>query len=116
LQALEDLDPAAVQVMEKIRKLESLVKKLSGQLDLANAAVRASSATGSSPGGASLESSSHDPDQQRHTSPSSNTSNVQQQFGRLVVQDDNRSRYVSSGFWSRVNDEVRLPVKLERFS
>ncbi len=29
-------------------------------------------------------------------------------FGRLVVNDHGRSRYVSSGFWSRINDEVRL--------
>ncbi|KAH8900389.1 hypothetical protein GQ53DRAFT_801045 [Thozetella sp. PMI_491] len=31
---------------------------------------------------------------------------MQKHFGRLVVQDSNQSRYVGSGFWSRVNDEL----------
>ena len=37
-------------------------------------------------------------------------SGVQKQFGRLVLQGKSHSRYVSSGFWSRVNDEVRPPL------
>lgn len=88
------------EAMERIRHLESLVKDLSGQLERANA--------GSSSGVGSPASSSHDPitDLQRENSPTSNTGSVQRSFGRLVLQDSSKSRYVSSGFWSRVNDEV----------
>ena len=115
-QASQGPDPAATQVMERLRNLEGLVKELSGQLEQANAA--ASSAAGSSSGVNSPESSSHDrdTDHQRDTSPNTSAGNVQKQFGRLVLQDANRSRYVSSGFWSRVNDEVRWPVMFNRSS
>jgi len=103
-------DPAATQVMERLRNLESLVKDLSGQLEVANAAAAANSTAGGSSGVNSPGSSSYDRDtgHQKEASPSTNTENVrlQKQFGRLVLQDANRSRYVSSGFWSRVNDEV----------
>ncbi|KAJ4393606.1 hypothetical protein N0V93_002819 [Gnomoniopsis smithogilvyi] len=37
------------------------------------------------------------------TSPTASTANSQNEFGRLVLKDANRSRYVSSGFWSRVD-------------
>lgn len=96
--------------MERLRNLESLVKELSGQLEHANAA--ASSAAGSSSGANFPESSSYDrdTDHERDASSDTNAGNVQKQFGRLVLQDANRSRYVSSGFWSRVNDEVRWLV------
>ncbi|KAF4636042.1 hypothetical protein G7Y89_g2055 [Cudoniella acicularis] len=101
-------DPAAAQVMERLRKLESLVKDLSGQLEQANAAAAAGSAAGSAAAGSPR--SGVNTDYQRDASPSTNTGNdnVQTQFGRLVLQEDstNRSRYVSSGFWSRVNDEL----------
>jgi hypothetical protein len=108
--APQDADPAVGKVMERLRNLENLVKELSGQLEQAHAA--ASSAGGGSSGVDSPGSSTQDRDveHQRHTSPATNTGSVQKQFGRLVLQDANRSRYVSSGFWSRVNDEVSRPV------
>ena len=80
--------------MERLQNLESLVKDLSGQLEQANAA--ASSAAGGSSGVNSPKSYSQDraTDQQGDA--------LQKPFGRLVLQ----GRYVGSGFWSRVNDEV----------
>jgi hypothetical protein len=93
--------------MERLRNLESLVKELSGQLEQANAA--ANSVAGGSSGVNSPESSSHERDTDHQT-------DVSKHFGRLVLQDANRSRYVSSGFWSRVNDEVRRPVIFKRSS
>ena len=95
--------------MQRLRNLEGLVKELSGQLEQANAA--ANSATGGSSGVNSPGNSSHDRDTDNltDTSPNATAGNVQKQFGRLVLQGTNRSRYVSSGFWSRVNDEVRRP-------
>jgi hypothetical protein len=86
--------------MERIRTLENLVKDLSGQLEEANA--RANSAE-VSPAAQSPGSSTHDP-----TSTSSpHSEHLQKQFGRLVLRDTNQSRYIGSGFWSRVTDEVR---------
>ena len=104
--APQGTDPGVDRVMDRLRKLECLVKDLSGQLEQAHAA--ASSAGGSSSEVSSPGSSAQDRDakHQRHTSPDVDTSSVQKQFGRLVIQDASRSRYVSSGFWSRVNDEV----------
>jgi hypothetical protein len=104
-------EPADSRVMERLKTLESLVKELSGQLEQANAA-----ATGGSPGVNSPGGSSHDRDtnQPNDALPEMNAGNVQKQFGRLVLQDANRSRYVSSGFWSRVNDEVRCLFMFKR--
>ena len=108
--APQDADPGVGKVMDRLRNLENLVKELSDQLEQAHAA--ASSAGGGSSGVNCPGSSTQDRDaeHQRDTSPATNTSSVQKQFGRLVLQDASRSRYVSSGFWSRVNDEVSRPV------
>lgn len=92
-------DPNAESVMERLRSLEGLVKDLSGKLEKANAAVAAA--------GGSPESSAFERDS---TSPGSSTvSDVQRQMGRLVV-GQGESRYVSSDFWTRINDEVSLYV------
>ncbi|KAJ5962040.1 hypothetical protein N7501_006981 [Penicillium viridicatum] len=99
LQASQEPEPVAEDVMERLHNLESLVQALRVQLEQAKSA--ANSAEGSS-GVGSPESSALD----RQSNPSSITTNVQNKFGRLVLQDSNRSRYVSSGFWSRVNDEL----------
>lgn len=103
-------DLQSTHVMERLRNLESLVKELSGQLDQANAT--ASSAGGGS-GAASAGNSpastagSHARDAERGTKTYSTLGNtapgVQEQFGRMVLKDANRGRYVSSGFWSRVD-------------
>ena len=92
--------------MERLRNLENLVKELSGQLEQANAA--AVSSAGGSSGINSPGNSCHelDADHQMSNSSTASATNVQNQFGRLVLQDASRSRYVSSGFWSRVDDEV----------
>ncbi|KGO60117.1 Transcription factor, fungi [Penicillium expansum] len=101
LQASQEPEPVAEDVMERLHNLESLVQELRIQLEQAKSVVN-SAAEGSS-GVGSPEGSAHD----RQSNPSSiNTANVQTKFGRLVLQDSNRSRYVSSGFWSRVNDEL----------
>ncbi|KAK9241858.1 hypothetical protein V1506DRAFT_563384 [Lipomyces tetrasporus] len=73
------------QVMERLRTLESLVKELSALPAARPKTVR---------------------QHQRSASPTTSAGNVQKQFGRFVLQDASRSRYVSTGFWSRVNDEL----------
>ena len=36
-------------------------------------------------------------------------SHVHRDFGRLLLNDDGKRRYVSNAFWSRMSDEVRQP-------
>lgn len=110
-QAPQEPDPAAVLVMERLRNLEGLVKELRGQLE-EQAHTATSSVVGSSSDVNSPESTGQDRDidQRGSASPNANAGNLQKQFGRLVLKDANRSRYVGSGFWSRVNDEVCQPV------
>ena len=120
-QVQQEPDPAVDQVMERLRNLESLVQELSNQLEQAHAGANNANTGANSHG--NLTSHSKPNPNDGHTagrclekSPASstppavspaNSSNIQGQFGRLVIGDANRSRYVSSGFWSRVNDEVR---------
>ncbi|KAN0110180.1 Fungal specific transcription factor domain containing protein [Hyaloscypha variabilis] len=92
---------APAQMMQRLQNLESLVKDLSGQLEQANAAAAtAASVAGGSSGVSSPKSSNQDRDTD------SQKDALQKPFGRLVLQDANRSRYVGSGFWSRVDDEL----------
>jgi Fungal Zn(2)-Cys(6) binuclear cluster domain len=100
--ATQEAGPEVGQVMERLHTLESLVKELSGQLEQANATAHSNgdgSSGVNSPGSSPYD---RDPDNQMDAS----SAGVQKKFGRMVIQDPNRSRYVSSGFWSRVNDEA----------
>lgn len=76
------------KAMERLQNLEKLVKDLSGQLEQAHAAQRKSNSPAAS------------------TNSTTTASSVHQDLGRLVLQDTNQNRYVTSGFWSKVNDEV----------
>lgn len=107
-QGVQAADSQVSHVMERLRTLESLVKELSSQLEQARAA--ATSAAGGSSGANSTQD--QDTDHQRSESPAASAANVQKQFGMLVLQDASRSRYVNSGFWSRVNDEVSQPSRV----
>ncbi|KAI0132990.1 fungal-specific transcription factor domain-containing protein [Xylariales sp. AK1849] len=105
--ASQDADSAGVnQVMDRLRSLEGLVKELSSQLEQAHTAVsesRAGSPLVNSPSSLTQERQAN---QHAESSPGITASNVQSQFGRLVLGDSNQRRYVSSGFWSRINDEM----------
>ncbi|KAJ5538140.1 hypothetical protein N7494_007619 [Penicillium frequentans] len=94
--------PVTGEVMERLHHLEGLVKELTGQLEQAHAAAKSSAASSNSPG-----SSTHDNEVglQGNTSFAGQGS-VSNKFGRLALNDANRSRYVGSGFWSWVNDEI----------
>lgn len=94
--------PVTGDVMDRLHHLERLVKDLTGQLEQAHAAAKSPAASSNSPGSSNNdhEFAYHDNSQLRHTA------GIQKQFGRLVVQDSSKSRYVESGFWSWVNDEV----------
>ena len=105
-QAAQNTNPGVDQAIETLHTLEDLVKELTSQLEQAR--LLASSASGATSAFTSSVSSAHDHDtkRQRDISPTMGTANGQNHFGRLVLRDVNRSRLVSSGFWSRVIDEV----------
>lgn len=93
--------------MERLRNLESLVKELRSQLEQVEGA---SSGAGASPEGSSPENlhrQHREANAPADAALHADTEAAQKSFGRLVLQDANRTRYVSSGFWSRVNDEVQ---------
>ncbi|KAI1109517.1 hypothetical protein F5Y14DRAFT_444644 [Nemania sp. NC0429] len=97
-QAAQAAQPPTAQIMERVRNLENLVKELNSQLEQAHAATNSSAAT--SP------ASSAQGDHQRAANPTAGAGSIQSRFGRLVLSDAQRGRYVSSGFWSHVNDEL----------
>lgn len=90
------------KLMERVRDLESLVTELSSRLQQAQTVI-GSSVYGSSAGPSPGSSTQHH-DEQRE--PDKDTENLHKHFGRMVVQDSGRTRYISSGFWSRIDDEV----------
>lgn len=100
---MREADPGVDKVMDRLHTLEALVKELRGQLEQA----ATHSASGDSSEVHSPESSTQHHDADHHIEVSStNETSLHKQFGRMVLQDASRSRYVSSGFWSRVDDEV----------
>ena len=101
--ATQESSPDVGKLKERLRILESLVKELSSQLEQANGAAR-SIADGVNFLGSS--SNDHNADHGMETLPAADTTGWENQLGRMVLHDANKSRYVSSGFWTRVNDEV----------
>jgi hypothetical protein len=99
----EDSRSGAGNAMDRLRNLEKLVKELRSQLEQANAVA----------GSAGDESSAHDrratTGHPKDASLPTSADGIQHQFGRLILQDSSYSHYVSSGFWSRIDDEVHRP-------
>lgn len=100
------------QVLDRLRTLEGLVHELSNQLQPTQQTPQ--TADRSVPrAGSVIPTTEVSPQELPHlrdsASPSSSAGSMPRDFGRLVLQDPHRSRYISSGFWSRVNDEVGLP-------
>ncbi|KAJ5918340.1 hypothetical protein N7454_010715 [Penicillium verhagenii] len=94
--------PVTGEVMERLHHLEGLVKELTGQLEQAHAAAKSPTASSNSPG-----SSTHDNElASSGTTSFAGPGNVPNKFGRLALNDASRSRYIGSGFWSWVNDEI----------
>jgi hypothetical protein len=96
--------------MDRLRNLENLVKELTGQLEQAHAATSSTGGGSSGVNSSGGSTQARDAEHQKDPSPATDTTSVHKQFGRLVLQDTSHSRYVSSGFWSRVSDEVSRPV------
>lgn len=86
--------------MERLRYLGGLVKNLSEQLQQALSTY--GSSTSPSP-----SNDLHIQDELSSLLASSvRDAALGKQFGRLVVQDASHTRYVSSGFWSHIDDET----------
>ncbi|RAL08049.1 Zn(II)2Cys6 transcription factor [Aspergillus homomorphus CBS 101889] len=92
------------QMMDRLQSLENLVHELKGQLKQVHSLESADA--NSLAGGHSPESSTREDQASQRSSSKAGTNNIQTRFGRLVLQDDSHCRYVSSGFWSRVDDEM----------
>ena len=106
LLAPQAAEPNDTSLMERVRYLESLVAELSSQLQQARPTA-GSSSYGSSAGPSPGSSMQHHDEQREPGKPSTiEADSLHKQFGRMVVQDSGRTRYVSSGFWSRIDDEV----------
>lgn len=118
------------ELVKRLKKLEGIVEELSGQIDVdasksnspdasqtpngppkrstSNNLVRLPSMTGKD---ASMSphtsASSRDGDSMSEVGEAARRRETRQQFGRLVLNDHKgRTRYVSSAFWSKMNDEV----------
>nr|XP_036574332.1 transcriptional regulatory protein C139.03-like protein 10 [Colletotrichum truncatum]KAF6780747.1 transcriptional regulatory protein C139.03-like protein 10 [Colletotrichum truncatum] len=124
-----------VELMKRLRKLEGIVEELSGQIEVESGtgsnSGRQNSSTGDSPDTQGNDFSSEragstqsgsagvaalkeavapvrmDTDSEPKRPMDHRQSGVSRSFGRLVMHDKGRtSRYVSSAFWSKLNDEI----------
>ncbi|KAF1737516.1 Bikaverin cluster transcription factor bik5 [Beauveria bassiana] len=110
-----------VELIKRLRKLEGIVEELSGQIEVESGSGRQAHsesprvATSGEASSHSQYSSSLDLFGGRPASESGHETNpdvlrkrdVSQQFGRMVLGDHKgTTRYVSSGFWSKMNDEI----------
>lgn len=105
-----DAKPAFRELTQRLRSLEGLVKELSTQLEQAQAAF---TTAGLAPSDLNSPGRTHEDRDAGHAGEelqATSADDGQLQFGRLVLQESNSSHYVSSGFWSRVNDEVSSPA------
>lgn len=123
-----------IELMKRLRKLESIVEDLSGQIEIETA--RHPSLSGGASPEATLDNAQERERRRQNgitysenlpggyppadhlkfgrsqTGDSTNqtlkspTSEVSKPFGRLVLNEKGKTRYVSSAFWSKVNDEV----------
>lgn len=82
------------KILDRVKVLERLVKDLSDELEHARAASAASD----------LQDTPHSSEASSVRTADASATNPQ--IGRIVRDDSDRVRYVSSGFWSRVDHEL----------
>ncbi|XWW95285.1 hypothetical protein V2A60_003241 [Cordyceps javanica] len=109
-----------VELIKRLRKLEGIVEELSGQIEVESGSGRQAHSESPRVGTSGETSHSHyssslDLFGGRPSSESGHDTNpdnlrkreIGQQFGRMVLGDHKgTTRYVSSGFWSKMNDEI----------
>ncbi|OTB02666.1 hypothetical protein M426DRAFT_61704, partial [Hypoxylon sp. CI-4A] len=134
-----------IELMKRLRKLESIVEDLSGQIEVETARHPSLSGGGSpetttdgsndrerrKPNGyiysENLPGGYPPADQSKYGRLQNGDSNgstskttlgdTDKSFGRLVLNEKGKTRYVSSAFWSKINDEInRLRTETEMLS
>lgn len=122
-----------MELMKRLRKLESIVEDLSGQIEIETA--RNPSVCGGTSPETAIDNAQQEKERRRQNeivysenlpggyppadpakfvsrtsesafTPKSPSGEVNKSFGRLVLNEKGRTRYVSSAFWSKINDEV----------
>ncbi|KAI2604646.1 fungal-specific transcription factor domain-containing protein [Hypoxylon sp. NC1633] len=124
-----------IELMKRLRKLESIVEDLSGQIEIETARHPSASLAGSPE--TAMDTSVQEKERRRQSGivysenlpggyPPADPSKITRtqtgdtgshplnspgdaadtSFGRLVLNEKGRTRYVSSAFWSKVNDEI----------
>ncbi|KAF2119645.1 fungal-specific transcription factor domain-containing protein [Lophiotrema nucula] len=108
--AIASNDPGIEKVTARLRNLENLVKDFSRELEQAHAAASSVGRAIEYPG----SSAQRDPEPPQAETSGSTPSHL---LGRLVLQDTTRTRYISSSFWSRIDDELaKLKVETRHLS
>ncbi|KAI5865687.1 fungal-specific transcription factor domain-containing protein [Durotheca rogersii] len=125
-----------MELMKRLRKLEGIVEDLSGQIEIETA--RHPSLSGGASPETSIPDTTLEKERRRQNGtvysenlpggyppadqskarraqtgdsaqPAHNvTGQVSRSFGRLVLNEKGKTRYVSSAFWSKINDEINL--------
>ncbi|CAK7233414.1 hypothetical protein SBRCBS47491_008602 [Sporothrix bragantina] len=101
-------NPADVSaVLDRLKQLEALVRDLSGTSG-ASSQLPGPGPAPSARAAKATNAATATPSASAQTGAAFGTAHVQERFGRLILDDDasNRRRYVGSGFWSRINDEL----------
>lgn len=122
-----------MELMKRLRKLESIVEDLSGQIEIETA--RNPSVCGGTSPETAIDNAQQEKERRRQNeivysenlpggyppadpakfvsrtsesafTPKSPSGEVNKSFGRLVLNEKGRTRYVSSAFWSKINDEI----------
>ena len=92
-------DPSLRDVMDRLSHLERLIGNLNDRL-------QSFSPGSTSAGFGSVGHSTDSADRQSAEPQNTGGDDVRKRLGHLVLQEDNQTRYVSSGFWSKVNEEA----------
>lgn len=101
--------PGIDKVMDRLRTLEGLVKDLNGQLEEARGAASVGGSSSPRSSSSAPSQSLDGASQQSRLKPGyGDGESGRGQGGKIGTEKTDRTRYLSSGFWSRVNNEVRL--------
>lgn len=126
------------ELVKRLKKLEGIVEELSGQIEVESAGTGRGASSAGSPEALQLaskaassllaaqshrstsdsyghSSTGHDGEETFDgQSPLTRQADINRQLGRLVLNDHKGStRYVTNGFWSKLNDEVGFWVRPE---
>ncbi|KAJ4250972.1 hypothetical protein NW762_011622 [Fusarium torreyae] len=93
------------RLIDRLQRLEDIIKRLSSQVDVTTSADGASPSGRTSP--ATEDESHHDfiGEHPSELNPPSADASIDQQFGRLMI-DDSKSYYVSNILWANLGNEI----------